>query len=272
MHAPLLLLPLAAALTACAGRDTPAVEGARTVVVSTAPDTLVSSASGGIGGASDLAVGPDGDVYVLDGQASRVLRPTHGSDTALAFVQDAEGSVVGSVGHIQGEPSRLIRVRSMKEAIGKGEIPSFFLNATYGAFGSDGAVWLWAPGRGAVARYGATGALLDSLTLDEPGFPSVLEDFRARNADPEGMSFAGLDYILDAVPAGPDLAVLLGSSRTGAAAVRMVRRGGTLGPRIEVPGVTGAVSLAVDPDRGRLYLYVGDTAELFGVSVDPGLF
>ena len=78
-----------------------------------------------------------------------------------------------------------------------------------------------------------------------------------------------LRYLLDARAVGTDLWVLLGPSLDGPVAIRVVRPDGTMGPRLEVPGVVGAERFAVDASRGRLYLAVPSSAELLRVDLGP---
>lgn len=59
--------------------------------------------------------------------------------------------------------------------------------------------------------------------------------------------------------------MLLGSSLTGPAAIRIIHPDGEVGQRIEFSGVVGASQLAVDPTHGIAYFLKGDMAELVRV-------
>ncbi len=328
-------------LMACRGEEG-AVPRAE-VLSGTTPTVLISTADGVLSAASDLIVGPDGAVYVVDGQASTVhvvdasgtVRDPIGAAGAgpgefsrphtLAFLGDtlavvdygngrlqlldsdlrafvsrplppgqapaltSSGSFIVpswgisedlatiygpalerrvGIGRIVGEPTNMVRPAEMKEQIARREVPQIFLNTARALGDGAGGVYLIVPARGTVERFDPQGAPLWALQLDEPDADVEFERFVAETARRPVGSFTPLQYIIDAVAVDGDLWVLVPGPEH-AAAIRVVHSDGSLGARLEFPGVEEASQVAVDRVRSRIYFVEQDRASLVVLSLPP---
>lgn len=202
------------------------------------------------------------------GAEGRLVRPTLGMDTTLAVIHAPDLSVIAAVGRSEGAPIDHVSVAQMKQEIREGKVPQIFLNTAEAVIGTDSSTWLYVPARGSVQRFDAVGRELISVTLDEPEFDDMLDRFVSENAKKPPNSFAPLSYIADATVVGGDLWVLLGSSLTGPAAIRVVHRDGRIGRRMEFQSVTGASQVAIDDERGVAYFVEQDAAELVRVPLE----
>ena len=201
------------------------------------------------------------------GADGRFVRPTLGIDTMLAVIHAPDLSVIAPIGRIVGVPMNRVSVRLMKQEIRERKVPEIFLNTAEAVVGADTATWLYVPAAGSVQRFDAMGTEVFSVTLDEPEHEALLDRFVSENAAKPANSFAPLRFIADATAVGGDLWVLLGSSVTGAASVRIIHADGRIGERMEFPGVTGATQLAVDAERHLAYFVEGDVAQLVRVAL-----
>jgi hypothetical protein len=201
------------------------------------------------------------------GAGTRFVRPTlgWGTDTALAVIHRPDLTRLAGIGRIVGEPAYVVNPAHMKREIRDGTVPAIFLNTAEAVVGPDSSTWLYVPARGTVQRFDAAGRELWSVELIEPERERLMAAFVADNtAKPTG-SFALLRYVLDVTLVGDDAWVLLGSSLTGQASVRVLSADGTVGERLEFPGVSGVSELAVDPARGFVYFVQPDAAQLIRI-------
>ena len=193
-----------------------------------------------------------------------MVSPTWGADTVLAIIRGADQQERGRIGSTIGSPSRSVYIEESKAMSRRGEVPPIFLNSAEAAVGEDGLVWLFVPSRTSLEQYDSLGALRWAMELDEPQFAGVREEWiRVHQEDPE--LFMGLRYFLNAEVVGEDLWILLGQSRSGEAAIRVVTRDGNLGSLYRFPTVSGTSSFAVDLARGRSYFSRYDAADLLAL-------
>jgi hypothetical protein len=133
--------------------------------------------------------------------------------------------------------------------------------------GPDSSTWLYVPARGTVQRFDAEGRELWSVDLVEPEREQLMSVFMAENAAQR--SFASLRYLLDVTLVGDEAWVLLGHSLTSQAAVRVLSADGTLGDRLEFPGVSAVSEIAADPARGYVYFVQPEAAQLIRIAWRP---
>jgi hypothetical protein len=120
-----------------------------------------------------------------------------------------------------------------------------------------------------VQRFDAEGRELWSVELDEPERERLMAEFVSRNETSPSGAFFPLRYVVDVTLVGDDAWLLLGNSVTGQASVRVLSSAGTLGERLEFPGIVGVDEIAVDPERGWVYFVRPDDAELIRVRWRP---
>ncbi len=203
------------------------------------------------------------------GAGTRLVRPTLGKDTVLAVIHRPDLSKVAAIGRIVGEPPDVVHLAHMKREIREGIVPQIFLNTAEAVVGPDSSTWLYVPARGSVQRFDAEGRELWSVEMMEPEREQLMTAFMAENAAKPTGSFALLRYVLDVTLVGTDAWVLLGNSLTGQASVRVLSADGTLGERLEFPGVWGVDEIAVDTQRGFVYFARPDAAELIRIPWRP---
>jgi len=211
---------------------------------------------------------PPGQAWSI-GAGTHFVRPTWGIDTMLAMIHRPDLAVIAPIGRIVGKPTNLVYPGRMKQEIREGSVPDIFLNTAEAVIGSDSSTWLCVPARGMVQRFDAAGREQWSVELDEPEREQLMAAFVAENAAMPTGSFAFLWYVLDITLVGDDAWVLLGNSLSGQAAVRVLSSDGTMGERLEFPGVTRVDEIAVDAERGWLYFARPDDAELIRVHWRP---
>lgn len=343
---------LAAACSADAGRETGEERSDPLSGANLPVDTLITTASGVLGYATDLAVASDGMLFVLDGLNGQVHRvgpdgryagafagagagpteltrpsalapgrgdtlwvadsgngrlqaytaagehlavvrahgwiafPSHvtrdgrlvagaaGQDTVLAALFDREGARVGAFGRAPAPfGSGAVRMSDLAAMIADGEVPPVFRNTAFPFVTASGDVWLSRAVDGVLERYetdasgratAEVGPATPAVRIDlaEPEMPAIRERWLAENRDPESDGVSVLLYVADIYATDADVWVLL-NQPVGEAAVllRFARSGERLG-RWTLPQASGASRLAVDPVRERLFLAIGELAQV----------
>jgi len=204
------------------------------------------------------------------GAGTQFVRPLWGVDTVLAVIYRPDLTRVAGIGRIVGEQANVVSPARMKREIQEGVVPTVFLNTAEAVVGPDSSTWLYVPARGTVQRFDAEGREQWSVEVNEPEREELKATFMAENgAKPHG-AFALLSYVLDITIVKNDAWLLLGHSRTGQAAVRMLSSRGELGERIEFPGVSGVDEVAADLERGYVYFVRPDAAQLIRILRRPG--
>ncbi len=195
--------------------------------------------------------------------------PTLGRDSVLARIHAADGTPGPTIGEGYGTFSGMIVMSELKEEIQEGGVPTIFRNTVTTRTVGDSTVWLLVPARGLVERYGISGTRHAALTLDDPGFDGVRADFIERNAVAEPMAAVPLDLILDARPVDNHLWVLLGRPPEEGARIAVVSPAGEVEGVLDVPGVVGAHRFIPDPEQGRIWFVVQETAEILRMPLEP---
>jgi hypothetical protein len=320
------------------------------VEVSAAPDAVITTESGLIGGLADWAIGPDGSIFLLDRQHRQIhvidstgrplrtvgrpgqgpgeleqpaslylsgdsvtvvdpgngrlqgftsdgglassqtilacasgpappavgpdgilVRPTLGFDEALAIVCSMRGEELARLGELlapgQAELD-MTHMRQMRAQALEGVVPAVLLNTADAVVGSDGAVWLTLSAAAQIEKYRQTGEQLARVTVDEPEFDAVHKAWIERNEEMSGFAVAGLRYFLSVRAVQRDLWVLLNTAGQTGARLLVLGAGGSIKQRLEFIHVYDAGDFAVDEDRGWVYFYIPDTAEVVRVALD----
>lgn len=353
---------LAAACSGEAGSETGEGRGDASSGEDLPVDTLITTASGVVGDATDLEVAPDGMLFVLDGLNGQVHRigsdghyagafagggagpteltrpsalalgrgdtlwvadsgngrlqafaptgehlaaarahgwiafPSHitrdgrllasaaGQDTVLAALFDREGERVGTFGRAPAPfgSGNVVRMSELAAMIADGEVPPVFRNTAFPFAAASGDIWLSRAVDGIVERYdvyagrggdddsAGAGSAAETgpatpavrIQLAEPEMPAIRERWLAENRNPESDGVSVLLYVADIYATDDDLWALL-NQPLGEPAVllRFARSGERLG-RWTLPQVSGASQLTVDPARGRLFLGIGELAQI----------
>lgn len=342
---------LAGACSGEAGRETGAERGDASSGAELPVDTLITTASGVLGYATDLEVASDGTLLVLDGLNGQVHRigpdgryagafagegagptelarpsalapgrgdtlwvadsgngrlqaftvagehlavagahgwvvfPSHvtreghllasaaGQDTMLAALFDREGERVGAFGRAPAPfGSGAVRMSELAAMIADGEVPPVFRNTAFPFVTASDDVWLSRAVDGVLERYDAdpSGSAEEvdhampavRIELAEPEMSVIRERWLAENRNPESDGVSVLLYVADIYATNDDVWVLL-NQHLGEPAVllRFARSGERLG-RWTLPQASGASRLAVDPARGRLFLGIGELAQV----------
>ena len=206
--------------------------------------------------------------YACDlGPNRRIAVTTLGRDSALAAVYDSAGSRIGKLGTPPTEIPRQIPMQEMRQQIARGRIPEFFRNTAFPHYGPKGNVWLNLITDGVVERYSEEGSLLFEYELDEPEMQGIYDAFVREHSDPDFRGLYALRYAADLYSTGEELWVLLNRADDEAVVVvRLSMNGERLG-RVDIPEVTGAKLLAVDPERSKLFLAVPSMAEVIMVQL-----
>ena len=199
------------------------------------------------------------------------VRATLGFDGVLAVVCSPEGQERARIGELLAPGQSFVNMVELREQILEGEVPALLLNAASAVVGRDGSVWLTVAAAARVERYAPDGERLFRTELAEPEFPAVRAAWIERAAEMETPGVPGLNYLLRAREVGGDLWVLTHTGGEAGAKIVVVSPRGDVERRLRFPLLEGASNFAVDEERGRIYFYLSDTAEVVGVDVGDHL-
>lgn len=186
-----------------------------------------------------------------------------GRDSCLAVVFDSASTELRRIGDPVVVPPPMADFTAIKAAIAEGEMPADLRNDAMVAADREGAVWVALQTEGEIRRYDATGAPRWSLTVDEPEMAATRAEFFRRNQEEKNPArFIALRYFRDVVAVGGELWVLLDTPPEARAVVLVVPADGGSPRRIEVAGAGGSMTMAVDAERRRLYLFSAHDAQL----------
>lgn len=188
---------------------------------------------------------------------------SRGQDSSLVVVFDSAATEVRRVGTPVVTPPPFVDIRAVKAAILEGEIPDDLRNEVLAATDDRGRTWVALQTEGEIRRYGVTGDLELSVTVDEPEMEAARAFFFRRNEErKDGRGYTSLRYFQDVTVVGGALWILLHTQPDGPAVVLVIGPEGEEARRIEISGAGGAAQMAVDGTRGRLFLYTADDAQL----------
>jgi hypothetical protein len=177
--------------------------------------------------------------------------------TAAGLAQrlDPQGVPVLTYGELVAHASGFWNFTNMKADVRRGRVPNVLRNHAFPVMGQDGGSWLVLAAEGEVRRFDAAGRQLWTRRVSLPEVKRIREQFFAANrAEPNRAAFHALQIFVDAVAVGDALWVLVGNTDDEPSSVLVLSGDGTVSRRYQVPGLSGARSLAVDPQRRRLYL------------------
>jgi hypothetical protein len=214
------------------------------------------------------ASGPGPPALGADGTQVRV---TLGFDGVLAVVCSPGGEERARIGELLAPGQAFVNMVELREQILAGEVPALLLNAANAVVGRDGSVWLTVAAAARVERYAPDGERLFRIELTEPEFPAVRAAWIERTAEMDPPGFPGLNYVLRVREVGGDLWALTHSGGDEGVKIVVISPGGEVERRLRFPLVEGASNFAVDEERGRIYFYVPDTAEVVGVDLGAHL-
>jgi hypothetical protein len=284
-----LILPCALLAAACESASAPIPGG--DVEIGAAPQVLVTTESALIGGLADMAVGADGRIFLLDAQARRVHVVDPAGGPALAIGRPGEGpgelqrpqalTLMGDSVVVADQGTGRYEVFTLAgEPAASRQIPPCASGPGPPALGADGTqvrvtlgfdgvlAVVCSPGGEERARIGE---LLFRIELTEPEFPAVRAAWIERTAEMDPPGFPGLNYVLRVREVGGDLWALTHSGGDEGVKIVVISPGGEVERRLRFPLVEGASNFAVDEERGRIYFYVPDTAEVVGVDLGAHL-
>ncbi|HEX7119816.1 MAG TPA: hypothetical protein VF212_13580 [Longimicrobiales bacterium] len=187
---------------------------------------------------------------------------TGGRDSALVAVLGADGERLRAFGEPVVPPVTMWDFTSIKDRIRRGEVPAEFRNSVRPAWAADGSVVVAFDTEREVRRYGPDGALVWARPLEDPALEAARAEFvRANTEDPDPTRLAPLRYVRDVFVAGDEVWLLLDTTTLNDGVVLVLdATDGAPRRRLVLPGLPGGNAFALDAERGRLYLAVGDEA------------
>jgi len=200
----------------------------------------------------------------------RVVAPSIGRDSALATISllsDTAATI--RLGPAVAETPAIFDMLAMKNQIANGGVPPMLRNAVVPVLGPGGTVWLLLQGEAEIRRYDDGGRLEWSRPLDVPEAVRAREEFFRRNAeDTNPARIFGLVTMVDGVVADGRLWVLM-RGEGDAPAVFYVFDAGTgdrLG-RVTVSVPAPVTGFAIDPERNRIFLAIGEEASILAADL-----
>ncbi len=202
---------------------------------------------------------PSGDLIVA----------TLGRDTALAVVYSEEGQERARLGKASGELWTRVDERELRQEVIEGRLPSILANMVLPVPERDGTTWLVLQAEGVIERYDRDGHRILSVSLSEPDFERIREEFinRNRDADPEFPGLFALRYFIDAQALEPGLWLLITENEANPTTVLVLSNEGRVVREYRFPSVTGATRFAVDGESGWVYFGIKEEAELVRVPI-----
>jgi hypothetical protein len=207
-------------------------------------------------------LGPSGDLIL----------PTVGRDSALAIVYFENGQERLRIGRSSGERWTQVDERELRQEVVDGKLPSLLLNLSLPVPAQDGTIWLVLQSQGVVERYDRNGSRTLSVSLSEPEFGPIEEDFikKNRDADPEFPGIYALRYFVDAWAAEPGLWLLLTDCDESPATILLLSEEGRVAEEYRFLSVSGATRFAVDTEGCWVYFVIGEEAEVVRVPLSAG--
>ncbi|HEX6939490.1 MAG TPA: hypothetical protein VF158_08760 [Longimicrobiales bacterium] len=194
---------------------------------------------------------------------------TGGRDSALVAVLGADGERLRAFGEPVVPPVGMWDFPAIKERIRRGEIPAEFRNGVRPAWAADGSVVVAFDTEREVRRYRPDGALVWARPLEDPALDAARAEFvRANAEDPDPARLTPLRYVRDAFVAGDEAWLLLDTATLDDGVVLVLdATNGAPRRRLVLSGLPGGNAFALDAERGRLYVAVGDEAMVVAVEV-----
>jgi hypothetical protein len=200
-----------------------------------------------------------------------MLLSTRGRDSRLAVEFDSTGEERRSIGTPVVVPPQVANFAAIREQIREGQIPDDLRNEALVAGTNEGDVWIALSTEAEIRRYGPDGVLHWTAVLDEPEMPATrLEFFRRNNEEESPNRFYSLRYFRDIALAGEDLWVLIDTPAEGPAVLVQLNSAGEKLRRVEVAGAGGAMAMAIDVSRRRLFLSTPDDAQILMAVLPDG--
>lgn len=197
--------------------------------------------------------------YSSLGRGRRIAASTFGADSALAVLARSEGEPV-PLGPVVVATEPFLDMNAAKAQIARGEVPDIFRNTAV-PFPGERGVYLALHSEREVRRYDDAGTLLWTTRLDGAEVDAAFAAFFRANAANDGPGIAGLAVVSDAEEVGDELWLLMRGEEGRPSIVRVLDAAtGEERGRLALTVPAPATRLAVDPDRTRLYLALGDLA------------
>ncbi|NIR45800.1 MAG: hypothetical protein GWN99_15310 [Gemmatimonadetes bacterium] len=224
------------------------------------------STEGGYARSFPLAAGFLGG-FSLSGDGHLAV-PTQGfREEVLVLRYGPDGEPAGGVGEPVVPPHDMWDMRAISSSIESGQVPASLRNMSLPVVEDDGSLWLILQAEAIVRRYDPEGEPLWSTELRSPELAAIEESFFTRNRELEVAAFIPLRYASDAVAVNGRLFVLLNTPTEDPATVLVLGAEGEMVARIVLPSVRNADELAVDTERGKLYLTVPSDASLLAAAL-----
>jgi hypothetical protein len=203
-----------------------------------------------------------------------MLIGTLGRDSRLAVELDSAGEERRSIGTPVVEPHLRSDYVAIKAMIRQGQIPDDLRNQVTLTGTNDGDVWIVLNADAEVRRYGPEGDLRWATVLDEPEMSVSRHEFVRQNTESTNPNtYWPLVYVRDLAVAGQDLWILLDTPAEGPAVMIQLDSTGVKRRRVEVAGAGGAMAMALDISRRRLFLStMYDAQVLMAVFPEGGAF
>lgn len=194
--------------------------------------------------------------------------PTMGLGTdSLITLLDAQGVAVGQIGQLPGGSLGGIDMQQTKAAIRDRQVPAFIRNFARPVFASHGGLWVVLLAEAQVRRYRSPGQQEWSLDLEGRPISEIHEHFFRRNAEDDSpFSFYPLAIAADAIEVNASLWLLLNQpDEAGSTEIWVVDSAGRTRCHLQLPAVSGAQSIAVDPARQLLLLGISSAGTVLRV-------
>lgn len=198
-----------------------------------------------------------------------MLLSSWGTDTALVRAFDAEARFLRKIGEPVVLRSMTLDPAKLKAEIAAGEVPHDIRNANFVVGDDRGGLWVALQTEAEVRRYDEEGALIWSVSIDEPELAQARQEFFDRNAALESpFQFVLLSYFTDGQAVGDTLWLLLQTEPGAPGVVLVIGPEGRTVRRIEVAGAGGAYKFLFDGRHGELWLATRDDAQLLRATLE----
>lgn len=207
-----------------------------------------------------------GSLVFLPGGGFVVSR--NGRDSALAQRFSASGEAGARLGHPVAPAPAVWDFAAVKEQINGGTVPPHLRNTTLPVVNAEGSTWLILSAEGVVEKYLRGDSLAWSVSLTEPEFVAVKEEFFTRNrAESNPRMLHSLSYVRDAEAVGEELWLLLNTVTGGGTTIVVLSSSGSVQRRVRLPAIEGIRQFTVDEANGYLYVIVFDEAQVLRASL-----
>lgn len=204
----------------------------------------------------------------------RLVATGSGQDSTLAVLFDRSGERIRGFGVAPAPIASGVETRmsALAGMIAEGEVPPVFRNSAAPFVTPGGNLWVARVVDGVLERYAVDGSdamPAATVELDEPELEEIRQAWIAENRSPESDGVSVLLLIRDLYATDQAVWVLLNRSLPEASILLAFDRDGQPLGRWDLPQVPGATTLAVDAERGRLFLGIAELAQVVALPL-PG--